>query len=164
MRLKYTKISLALLFLSVLFSSLSHATESPYPAFKKGAFAHIQQAHKDAPYIIAFWSETCAYCMKELAMLGKLLPHYPTIKLVTITTDPFLDNATVNRILSKKKLTHTETWVFADNFVERLYADIDPNWQGELPLTYFIGKDEKLVKHMGIVKEKELIDWLNQQQ
>lgn len=144
-------------------SPVSIAAEPPYHAFKKGSFVEIQQAYQQSPYIIAIWSETCAYCMKELAMLGRLLPQYPNVKLITITTDPFLDDATVQRILSKKQLENVETWVFADRFAERLYADIDPNWQGELPLTYFTGKDKKLIKHMGIVKEKALIAWLEQQ-
>ena len=146
-----------------LYSSLSFANESKFSAFVKGSFSQIQLKHKGSPYIIAFWSETCAYCMKELALFGRLLKEYPQIKLITITTDPFLEDETVQQIISSKNIEETETWIFADNFAERLYYDINPRWRGELPLTYFFDRNNKMIKHMGVVKEDELVKWLTEQ-
>lgn len=158
------KIQLTILFtVFCLNITASQANDTPYPPFIKGSFKQIQQQNKETPYIIAFWSVTCAYCMKELALFGQLMPQYPQVKLITITTDPFLENETVQQLLSSKNLEETETWVFADNFAERLYFDINPRWRGELPLTYFFDKQNKMLKHMGVVKKDELIEWLNEQ-
>jgi len=144
-------------------SSMTNASETVYKPFIKGSFEQIQQENKDRPYIIAFWSVTCAYCMKELALFGELMEQYPQVKLITITTDAFLEDETVAQLMATKNLSGTETWVFADNYVERLYFDINPRWRGELPLTYFFDKNNVMLKHMGVVKEHELLEWLNGQ-
>jgi len=157
------KLLIALFTAFFLSSTVSHASEIAYKPFVKGSFAQIQQENKDKPYIIAFWSVTCAYCMKELALFGELMEKYPQVKLITITTDAFLEDETVEQLLATKKLTGTETWVFADNFVERLYFDINPRWRGELPLTYFFDRKGEMLRHMGVVKEAELVEWLGQQ-
>lgn len=131
--------------------------------FVKGSFSQIQKQRKDTPYIITFWSETCAYCMKELALLGELIKTYNNVEIVSITTDPFLEDETVNRILSSKNLQHIDKWVFADNYAERLYYDVDKNWRGELPLTYFFDRKNNKVKHMGVIKKAELVEWFAEQ-
>jgi len=154
---------IALFTVFCLNSSIVNASETAYKPFIKGSFEQIQQENKDRPYIIAFWSVTCAYCMKELALFGELMEKYPNVKLITITTDAFLEDATVEELMARKKLKGTETWVFADNYVERLYFDINPRWRGELPLTYFFDKKGEMLKHMGVVKEDELVEWLDEQ-
>lgn len=154
---------IALFTVFCLNSAVSNASESAYKPFIKGSFEQIQQQNKNQPYIIAFWSVTCAYCMKELALFGQVMKQYPQVKLITITTDPFLEDESVQQLLATKNLTGIETWVFADNFAERLYYDINPRWRGELPLTYFFDKNNSMVKHMGVVKENELVEWLKEQ-
>jgi len=156
-------VVITFLTLMCLNSQVSCANESSYKPFVKGSFVQIQQENKDRPYIIAFWSVTCAYCMKELALFGELMDKYPDVKLITITTDAFLEDETVKQLLATKKLTDTETWVFADNYVERLYFDINPRWRGELPLTYFFNRKGEMLRHMGVVKEDELLEWLDGQ-
>lgn len=154
---------IALVTVFCLSGAVSTASETVYKPFIKGSFEQIQQQNKDRPYIVAFWSVTCSYCMKELALFGQLMKQYPQVKLITITTDPFLEDDSVKRLLASKNLTGTETWVFADNFAERLYFDINPRWRGELPLTYFFDKKNVMVKHMGVVKEDDLVEWLKEQ-
>ncbi len=157
------KTLLIVLFTVFISQTTANASETPYKPFVKGSFAQIQQQNKGQPYIIAFWSVTCAYCMKELTMLGQLVEQYPEVKLITISTDPFFEGGAVQQLLASKNLTETETWVFADNYVEKLYFDINPRWRGELPLTYFFDKNGVMLKHMGVVKEGELIEWLDEQ-
>jgi len=160
---RFNKLLLTLFTLYCFNAASVQAAETGFKPFVKGSFAQIQQENKEQPYIIAFWSVTCAYCMKELAMFGRLMDKYPNVKLITITTDPFLEDESVQQLLGKKNLAETETWVFADNFAERLYYDINPRWRGELPLTYFFDKNNVMLKHMGIVKEDELLEWLDAQ-
>jgi len=156
-------VFITLFTIAFLSGTLGHAKETVYKPFVKGSFEQIQQENKGRPYIIAFWSVTCAYCMKELALFGELMDQYPQVKLITITTDPFLEDESVQQLLATKNLEGTETWVFADNFVERLYFDINPRWRGELPLTYFFDDKGVMIKHMGVVKKVELLEWLGEQ-
>ena len=157
------KMSRIFFFMILIIASHVSASQNEIKPFVKGSFQQIQQAHNDRPYIIAFWSETCAYCMKELKIFGQLLKKYPQVDIVSITTDPFLNEETVKRILSSKNLQNIETWVFADNYAERLYFDVDKRWRGELPFTLFFDRNKKMMKHMGTMKEKELVDWLTAQ-
>lgn len=131
--------------------------------FVKGSFAEIKSQRQGKPFVLIFWSESCSYCMKELAMFGKLRKHYPDIELVTVATDPFLEETTINDVLSRSQLDLKQTWVFAEQFPERIYADINKRWRGELPATYFFSRDNKENRHMGIVKEDELVKWLAEQ-
>ena len=163
--MKYTNLTIRKLFLvfSLLFTSVVSANETDIQPFIKGSFEQIQQDHKGKPYIITFWSEDCAFCMKELAMFGKLLKNYQNVELVSITTDPFLEQQKVDDILSSKGLIKVNKWVFADNYVERLYFDVNKRWRGELPLSYFFDRNNKMIKQLGVIKEKELIEWLAKQ-
>jgi thiol-disulfide isomerase/thioredoxin len=131
--------------------------------FTKDSYSQIKSQNKDKAFILIFWSETCSYCMKELAMFGKLYKQYPDITLVTVATDPFLEDETVKRVLSRSQLDLQKTWVFAEQFPERIYYKVNKSWRGELPATHFFGKDNKETRHMGIVKEEELVDWMNKQ-
>ncbi len=144
-------------------TSVTSANETNVMPFRKGSFEQIEKEHSKKPYIIAFWSETCGYCMKELALLGKLLKKHPDVSLVTISTDPFLNEETLNTILASKNLQNVEKWVFADRNTARLHADVDKKWRGELPLTYFFDKHNKKLKHLGTINEKELISWFADQ-
>lgn len=128
--------------------------------FVKGSFAEIKEQRKDQPFILVFWSESCSYCMKELALFGQLQKQFPAVELVTVATDPFLEDETVKTVLARSRLEVDQTWVFAEQFPERIYADIDKRWRGELPVTHFFGRDNREVRHMGVIKEDELVEWL----
>lgn len=152
-----------LLFISLITFRVGFANEQVVHHFKKGSLETINKQHKENPYIVTFWSQTCGYCMKELKMLGELLPIYPGIEIISITTDPFLKNAYIERILKSKNLSHASKWVFADQIVGRLYYDVDENWQGELPYTLFFDRQNNKIKHLGTINKRELIEWMAQQ-
>lgn len=139
------------------------ANEVEIRPFIKGSFHKIINENKDQPLIMTFWSENCAFCMKELAVFGKLLSKKQKVKLISITTDPFLDTDKIQKILSSKNLSQAEKWVFADDFVARLYFDVERSWTGNIPLTLLINQDNKISKHFGIIKERELESWLETQ-
>jgi len=56
-----------------------------------------------------------------------------------------------------------QTWVFAEQFPERIYADVNKRWRGELPVTHFFDRNNQEARHMGIVKKDMLIKWLTAQ-
>ncbi|MEE9411878.1 MAG: hypothetical protein V3V22_02375 [Methylococcales bacterium] len=154
-----------LLFATLLLLTLTSVTAEPLIVnpFVKGSFAEIKSQRQGRPFVLVFWSESCSYCMKELAMFGKLRKRYPEIELVTVATDPFLEVTTVNKVLFRSQLDIKQTWVFAEQFPERIYADINKRWRGELPATHFFSRDNTETRHMGIVKEDELIEWMSEQ-
>ena len=157
------KKGLLIVMLAVSLHNVSAKEAITIQPFIKGSFTQIQQQHKGTPYIVAFWSETCGYCMQELTLLGQLVKKFPNVKVITVSTDPFLDEATVNHILSTRNLQHMPLWVFADRYAGRLYPNVDPTWRGELPLTFFFDRDNKKVKHMGTINKQELTDWFAEQ-
>ena len=131
--------------------------------FTKGSFAAIKQQHQNKPYILVFWSESCSYCMKELALFGELHKHYPKVAIITVATDVFLEENIVNDVLHRSHLDPNQNWVFAEQFPEGIYADVNKRWRGELPVTHFFDRNNQETRHMGIVKKDELIEWLSAQ-
>lgn len=131
--------------------------------FNKGSFTEIKKQYQNKPFVLIFWSESCSYCMKELALFGKLQKQYPDIALIIVSTDSFLEDEVVKDILNRSQLELKQTWVFADQFPERIYADINKRWRGELPVTHFFDHNNQETRHMGIIKENELIEWLTAQ-
>ena len=91
-----------LLFATLLLLTLTSVTAEPLIVnpFVKGSFAEIKSQRQGRPFVLVFWSESCSYCMKELAMFGKLRKRYPEIELVTVATDPFLEVTTVIKYYS----------------------------------------------------------------
>lgn len=156
------KISRILLLSGLVFVLGAKAFE-PVKAFVKGSFAEIQTSYETQPHIIVFWGQDCAYCMKELAMMGELLPQHPKVNLVTVNTDPFLEQAFIHKKLAEFKLENTAAWGFASDYPETLYFDVDKRWRGELPLTFLIdSKGNKLKKH-GLIKQADMEEWLAMQ-
>jgi thiol-disulfide isomerase/thioredoxin len=132
--------------------------------FVKGTFASIKQQYQNRSFVLIFWSESCSYCMKELAMFGKLQKQYPSVPLVVVATDPFLEAERVDEMIEHSQLKLQQTWVFAEPFPERIYADVNRRWRGELPVTHFFDRSHKETRHLGIVKQAALEAWLEAQQ
>ncbi|MCH9697901.1 MAG: redoxin domain-containing protein [Gammaproteobacteria bacterium] len=158
------KWRLALILAIMLSASLTARAEPlTIQPFVKGSFAEIRTQLKDKPFVVIFWSESCVYCMKELAMFGRLQKQFPKIELIIVATDPFLEETTVSDVLNRSQLELKQTWVFAEQFPEIVYADINKRWRGELPATHFFNREHQETRHMGIIKEQELIQWMTEQ-
>lgn len=131
--------------------------------FTKNSFSDIKSHYNNKPFVLIFWSESCRYCMKELAMFGQLYKQYPDVAIITIATNPFLDDQIVKDVLDRSGLELTQTWVFAEQFPERIYYSVNKRWRGELPVTHFFDRENLETRHLGLIKEDELIEWLNSQ-
>lgn len=152
--------SLRILIFVSLIALLGFTSDNSVKPFVKGSFLEIQQEYVDKPYLLLFWGIDCAYCMKELAMLGKLLEAYPDVKVVTVATDPFLESSIVLNKISGFGLIQAQNWVFANDHPEILYFDVEKRWRGELPLTYLYD-GEQLISHSGMLKKTDVLTWLN---
>jgi thiol-disulfide isomerase/thioredoxin len=127
--------------------------------FVKGSFAEIQQQYEGQPYLVLFWGQDCAYCMKELAALAPILSANPGVTLVTVATDPFLDETFIREKMVEFGLSQADNWVFADEYPEILYFDVEKRWRGELPLT-FLSNGKTLIRKSGLLKEADISAWL----
>lgn len=139
------------------------ACQSPVPVqeFVKGSFTDIQQQNEGSAYVVLFWSEECAYCMKELELFGQLDEKASSkFKLITISTDPLMDKDKVRAHLAEFNLAKVEAWVFAEAYPETLYFDVDRRWRGELPLSFLFDKQSNKTKKMGMLKPDDLMVWL----
>lgn len=131
--------------------------------FTRGSYQQIISARQGKPFIVSFWSLSCSYCKVELAMLKKLARKYPKLDLVLVSTDTPEDEKMVSATLAKISLGKTETWLFADDYADRLRFEIDKKWQGELPRTYFFGANSEVKAISGKLEQKEVERWIKEQ-
>jgi len=132
--------------------------------FVRGSWKEIRQAHAGRPIVVHFWGVTCGPCRVEMPLLGKLLKERRDLDLVTVNADLVPDEpAAVSAMLAESGLASAENWMFNDAFVERLRFEIDPQWQGDIPLTLLIGRDGAIKTIEGSVDPDAVRAWLDAQ-
>lgn len=129
--------------------------------FDRGSYKEIVSARSGKPFILVFWSLTCPYCRDDLALLGNLLKKYPGMDLVVVSTDSPGEAASIAEVLQEHSLDGCETWVFADPFSERLRAEVDRTWYGELPRFHLSGRDGKARVVVGRIDPSDLEAWVS---
>lgn len=146
----------------LVFAAMPAAAQQIKP-FVSGSIQQIVAARQGKPFVIFFWSLSCGYCKAELDMFKKLSTKYPGLDLVLISTDAPGDEKTVAATLAKFSLSKAESWVFADSYTERLYFEIDRQWHGELPRTYFFSAKNELKSISGKLDRKDVEQWAKAQ-
>jgi thiol-disulfide isomerase/thioredoxin len=106
--------------------------------FVPGSMKQILAARQGKPFILGAWSLSCVHCRDDLQLLGRFVRKHPALDVVLIATDTPAETAALSATLKQYGLQRAEAWVFADEFSERLRFEIDRNWYGELPRTWFI--------------------------
>lgn len=152
----------AALTLTLLWLAPAHADAAK--PFVSGSLTEITAARAGRPFILALWSLTCAHCQEELALLGRLLAAHPALDLVLVSTDSPQEAAEIGATLARHALERAESWVFADDFAEKLRFQIDRKWRGELPRTYFYAADHSRRGVSGRVAPEEIEAWLKEQE
>lgn len=132
--------------------------DGPKP-FDRGSFKEIVSTRAGTPFILVFWSLTCLHCREELSTLGNLMKKYPGMDLVAVSTDSPGEAASIAEVLRERSLNRCESWVFADSFAERLRAEVDRRWAGELPRTHLFGRDGKARVIVGRIDPSDLEAW-----
>lgn len=140
-------------------TSAAQAAQEPLP-FVKGSRDAIVSTRAGTPFVLALWSLDCRYCRHDLAMLGRLKTAHPRLRLVLVATDTPARRAEIAPALDALQLGAEESWIFADAFVERLHHEIDPQWLGELPRTYFYAGDGSRIGISGNLDEAAVEDWI----
>lgn len=130
--------------------------------FYADSLATIRESYAGRPFILAFWSLTCAHCARELQLFGKLTRAGRGLPLVIVSTDAPADEPAVRDALRRHGLDKADAWLFADPVPERLRYAVDPAWYGELPRTYFYDAKHRREAHSGVLDERRLKNWLKQ--
>lgn len=137
--------------------------EQELKPFVRGSYRQIISVRADKPFIVAFWSVSCTYCGAELSMFGKLLKKYRGLDLVVVSTDAPSDQQEIEATLNKFALGRAEAWVFADSHTDRLRYEVDSEWYGELPRTYFFSAKGGVKAASGKLEQAEVESWIRQQ-
>ena len=138
------KSLLIALLLSIWLTTPAQAGEAVLKHFVSGSYPQLLEKHTGRPVMLVIWATTCATCMKKMPMLNKLKEDQPDVKIILLSVDELADTKQVQTILTRHGLTDLENWIFADENAQRLRYEIDPQWFGELPRTYFLdGKHQR---------------------
>jgi peroxiredoxin len=54
------------------------------PALDGGQLAWRQ--FRETPVVLVVWASWCPHCQRELPILGRIAPDFPTVRVVTVTT------------------------------------------------------------------------------
>lgn len=135
--------------------------------FVRGSHQQIVSARAGKPFVVTFWSLTCTNCRDDLAMFGKLARKYPDLELVIVSTDTpeqkqEIAQALQHYRLGRAGLGRIESWVFADSFTERLRFEVDAQWYGELPRTYFFDAQGRASAISGALDHAQTERWIRE--
>jgi thiol-disulfide isomerase/thioredoxin len=145
-----------LLCISAVYSSAAPISKH----FVQGSYQKIISARAGKPFIVSLWSLDCTYCRDDMVLFGKLSKKYPGLDLVLISTDTPEHMKEIERTLKKYPLKKAESWVFADSFAERLRYEVDTQWYGELPRTYFYDVHGQAFALSGKLDYAQIEQWI----
>lgn len=161
------KVSLALLLAFSANYAFAAAESQP---LLRGSYQKIIAAHAGKPFIVALWSVSCTHCGADLEIFEHLAKQYSNFNLVLISTDSPEQESVIARTLRGYQLGRTgpgqsragkiESWVFADSYTERLRFEVDAQWYGELPRTYFFDGKGIARGVSGVLDADETERWL----
>ena len=145
-----------LLCLSAASATAAQETKS----FVRGSQQSIVSSHQGRPFVLALWSLDCTHCRDDMELFGKLAKKYRDFDLVLVSTDAPEQKQEIARSLQHYRLAHFESWVFADSYAERLRFEVDAQWYGELPRTYFFDADGHSTAVSGKIERAQIERWL----
>lgn len=116
-------------------------------------------AEKDKFLVVNFWATTCGPCVKELPYfieVNKVFKNYPNFKMLLVSLDRAKDIEKVKKFITEKNIT-AEVVILDDNkrmntWIPRYGKD----WMGEIPVTVFYNKGEKVYFHNGELSKEDL--------
>ena len=131
--------------------------------FGPGSMEALLATHKGQPFILGFWSLSCAYCRDDLELFARLARRHPRLALEVIATDGPGQGDAAAEVLRQYGLDTGTGWIFDDPMVERLYYEVDRKWRGELPRSYFFDADHHVRAVSGKLDEAETENWVKRQ-
>ena len=153
------KWALALL---LCFSAACASAAQEAKPFVRGSHQQIVSSRSGKPFVITFWSLACTNCRDDLAMFGKLVKKYRDFELIIVSTDSPEQDQEIVQTLQRYRLGRAESWVFADSFAERLRFEVDAQWYGELPRTYFYDAQGHVSAVSGTLDHAQTERWVRE--
>lgn len=154
-----TKLQLKILAgLILLFGS--HFVMAESIPFFSDSLKQIEDKYNGNHFLLVLWEVSCLPCHEEMELLGNMIQSYPELNVVLVGTDHIDNDQTLGELLKKHKLLNVDSWLFAENNIERLRYSIDPEWYGELPRNYFYDVNSSRLGFSGKLTEEVLLEWL----
>jgi thiol-disulfide isomerase/thioredoxin len=144
-------LGLCALLISNLAGEQAGATPAVAPSARLITPAQLKAtlaSHKGHVVVLHFWATWCLPCRKELPLLAKLGREASSrgIDFLPVSLDDPNERsaALVGRVLAAK--TGNPQWspILAADHVETLLADLDPNWEGEIPVFFAYDREGHL--------------------
>jgi thiol-disulfide isomerase/thioredoxin len=155
---------IAVLLAALCGTALAAPPEAGIRSFVRGSWQELRNEHAGRATVVHFWGVTCAPCRIEMPRLGEFLRQRPGLDLVLVDADLVPnERSAVAAMLAKAGLTAAENWLFEDDFEERLRYEVDPRWQGEIPLTILIARDGATTTLPGSADLVQIGAWLDAQ-
>jgi thiol-disulfide isomerase/thioredoxin len=146
--------------LAAVFCASAPAMAIDFKPYARGSFADLRKAHAGRPLVVHFWSVTCPPCLVELPDWAKIAHEKKNIDIVFVNADRENDRGRAVSRLDKTGLNDATHYGFADEFVDRLYFEVDHYWRGELPFTALVGADGGVVTVTGPVDDPLITKWI----
>jgi len=154
------RLSMALCAAILLLSLPWMARAEAARGFTPGSLAQIEKARADGPFVLILWSLDCPPCLHELDFLAAYLDKHPQTDMVLVSTDDPSMQVQVDAMLTNRRLSRrVESWIFAEASAQKLRYQVDPNWYGEMPRSYFYDAAHHRVPLSGAVTEKHFDAW-----
>jgi len=153
----------ALLMSTLFMSSLAQAEPAGKGSieFSKFRFEQIKQEKKGQKWLALLWSVDCPPCMKELALVQKLQQKQQNLAVVIINTDTEKSSEKERAdIIKHFNLVNLKNFHFTQGLEAQQRYQVDPQWFGELPRSYFIDEQGTFHGKSGLIAEELLIQWL----
>ncbi len=147
-------------FATLFVAMAAPASALDFQPYERGSFAELRKAHAGRPLLVHFWSVTCAPCLAELSDWARIATDKKGLDIVFVNADGEHDRAKASARLEKAGLAGVVQYGFADDFLDRLFFEVDPTWRGELPFTAMIDANGKLVTVAGPLDETAIAGWL----
>lgn len=146
------------IFLSVAFTFITAfniSAQAAPTAFTSGSYQQILAANANRPFMLVIWSINCPSCLKDMELLSNIHKSRPDLKMIMLAADEPSATEQIQQILEKNQLTGIENWAYADENTEKLQFEIDPQWYGELPRTYFFDRTHQRTGVSGVLTQED---------
>ncbi len=134
---------MATLFILLGFAISVQAETITLKHFTTGSYQQLLKQHQNKPLMLTIWSTTCTSCMEKMPVLQALKNSWQDINIVMLAVDDLSNKIQVQAVLSEHGLADGDNWILADQNAQRVRYEIDPNWFGELPRTYFLNSEHE---------------------
>lgn len=147
----------------ILASTLTNAQSSVSSISFDALEKKIETEGNDSIHLINFWATWCAPCIKELPNFVAAQDSLKDqeVKYIFVSLDFPGSEERVSKFFTSKNLKG-EVIMLNEPDANVWIDKLDPDWQGNIPATWFIGKDKKSSEfHIGTIETTEIIQKVN---